>query len=41
METITVPGAFDGWVTLLEKHGTMKLPDLLAPAIALAENGFR
>ena len=40
METITVPGAFDGWVTLLEKHGTMKLADLLAPAIALAENGF-
>jgi gamma-glutamyltranspeptidase / glutathione hydrolase len=40
METITVPGAFDGWVTLLDKHGTMKLPDLLAPAIALAENGF-
>ena len=40
METITVPGAFDGWMTLLEKHGTMKFPDLLAPAIALAENGF-
>ncbi len=40
METITVPGAFDGWVTLLEKHGTMKLADLLAPAIALAESGF-
>jgi gamma-glutamyltranspeptidase/glutathione hydrolase len=40
METITVPGAFDGWVTLLDKHGTMKLADLLAPAIALAENGF-
>jgi gamma-glutamyltranspeptidase/glutathione hydrolase len=40
METITVPGAFDGWVTVLEKHGTMKLPELLAPAIALAENGF-
>jgi gamma-glutamyltranspeptidase / glutathione hydrolase len=40
METVTVPGAFDGWVTLLEKHGTMKLADLLAPAIALAENGF-
>ena len=40
METITVPGAFDGWVTLLEKHGTMKLPELLAPAIALAEDGF-
>jgi gamma-glutamyltranspeptidase/glutathione hydrolase len=40
METVTVPGAFDGWMTLLEKHGTMKLPDVLAPAIALAENGF-
>jgi gamma-glutamyltranspeptidase/glutathione hydrolase len=40
MPTITVPGAFDGWVTLLEKHGTMKLADLLAPAIGYAENGF-
>lgn len=40
METITVPGAFDGWVTLLEKYGTMKLSDLLAPAIDRAENGF-
>ena len=40
MESITVPGAFDGWVTLLEKYGTMKLGDLLAPAIETAENGF-
>jgi gamma-glutamyltranspeptidase / glutathione hydrolase len=40
METITVPGAFDGWVTLLETHGTMKLADLLAPAIGYAESGF-
>ncbi len=40
MAPITVPGAFDGWVTLLEKFGTMKLADLLAPAIEYAEHGF-
>jgi gamma-glutamyltranspeptidase/glutathione hydrolase len=40
MEPITVPGAFDGWVTLLDKYGTMKLADLLKPAINYAENGF-
>jgi gamma-glutamyltranspeptidase/glutathione hydrolase len=40
MEPVTVPGAFDGWVTLLDAHGTMKLADLLAPAIDYAENGF-
>mgnify|MGYP003693691765 CR=1 FL=1 len=40
MESITVPGAFDGWVSLLEKYGTMKLADLLAPAIDYAEHGF-
>src|SRR4029453_69367 len=36
-ERITGPGAFDGWVPLLEKQATMKLADLLAPAIAYAE----
>ena len=40
MEPITVPGAFDGWVTLLEKYGTLKLADLMAPAIEYAEHGF-
>ena len=40
MEPITVPGAFDGWVTLLEKYGTMKLADLLQPAIDYADNGI-
>jgi len=40
MEPITVPGAFDGWVTMIEKYGTMKLADLLAPAIEYADNGF-
>ena len=40
MEPITVPGAFDGWVTLLEKYGTVKLSELLMPAIEYAESGF-
>ena len=40
MESVTVPGAFDGWVAMSEKYGTMKLVDLLAPAIEYAENGF-
>ena len=40
MEAVTVPGAFDGWATLVDKYGTMKMADLLAPAIAYAENGF-
>jgi len=40
MTSITVPGAFDGWTTLRDKYGTMKLADLLAPAIGYAENGF-
>ena len=39
-QPITVPGAFDGWVTLLEKYGTKKLSELLQPAIAYAESGF-
>jgi gamma-glutamyltranspeptidase/glutathione hydrolase len=40
MEAVTVPGAFDGWVTLRDKYGTMSLADLLAPAIEYAERGF-
>src|SRR6476620_11728069 len=40
MISITVPGAVDGWTTLRDKYGTMKLGDLLAPAIGYAENGF-
>jgi len=36
----TVPGAFDGWMLLLRDYGSMSLEDVLAPAIAYAENGF-
>jgi gamma-glutamyltranspeptidase/glutathione hydrolase len=38
--SVTVPGAVDGWVALLERCGTMSLADVLAPAIAYAEEGF-
>jgi gamma-glutamyltranspeptidase / glutathione hydrolase len=35
-----VPGAFDAWLTLLERFGTMSLPDVLAPAIGYARAGY-
>jgi len=36
----TVPAAFDLWITLLMKFGTMSLRQVLAPALRLAEQGF-
>ncbi|MBI3406571.1 MAG: gamma-glutamyltransferase, partial [Acidobacteria bacterium] len=40
IHSVTVPGAVDGWAKLLEKFGKLKLADVLAPAIAHAEQGF-
>ena len=40
VHAVTVPGAVDGWCRLLADHGTLPLSRLLAPAIALAEEGF-
>ena len=40
VHTITVPGACAGWFDLIARHGTMAMPQLLAPAIELAETGF-
>ena len=34
-----VPGLFGGWITVLERFGTMTLAELLEPAIDYAENG--
>lgn len=38
--TITVPGACAGWFDLRERHGTLPMSALLAPAIRLAQEGF-
>ncbi len=40
VHTATVPGTVAGWCDFLEKHGTMPLAEILAPAIYLAEEGF-
>ena len=40
IHTVTIPGALDGWCTLLANYGTMSLAQVLAPAIELAEHGF-
>jgi gamma-glutamyltranspeptidase/glutathione hydrolase len=36
----TVPGAWDGWLTLLRDHGTWSLAQVLAPALGYAAGGF-
>ena len=38
--TVTVPGAVQGWVDVLDRFGTVPLSELLQPAIELAEGGF-
>jgi gamma-glutamyltranspeptidase/glutathione hydrolase len=40
IEAVTVPGAVDGWQKLLDRFGSKKLNELLAPAIQAADGGF-
>jgi len=40
MLPVTVPGTVDAWAALLERHGTLPLAQVLAPAIEYAEHGF-
>lgn len=35
-----VPGAFDAWLTMLERHGTWRLADVLGFAIGYARHGY-
>jgi gamma-glutamyltranspeptidase/glutathione hydrolase len=36
----TVPGAVDGWATLIGRFGRLSLAEVLAPAIGVAKEGF-
>src|SRR5579872_4925954 len=35
-----IPGTFDTWMTLLRDYGTMRIADVLSPAIGYAKNGY-
>lgn len=38
--SVMPPGNLAGWCELVGRYGRLKLPEILAPAIALAEDGF-
>lgn len=40
IESVTVPGVVDGWSKMLARFGTRKFPEVLAPAIYYAREGF-
>lgn len=40
VHSISVPGAVDGWETLLKKYGTLSLAQVLQPAIEYSEKGL-
>jgi len=40
IDTVTVPGAADGWAQLLDRFGSKGFDTVLAPAVRLAEEGF-
>jgi gamma-glutamyltranspeptidase/glutathione hydrolase len=40
IQSVPVPGAVDGWLALHARFGRLPLETVLAPAIALAEDGF-
>jgi gamma-glutamyltranspeptidase/glutathione hydrolase len=35
-----IPGTFDTWMTLLRDYGTMRISDVLSPAISYARQGY-
>lgn len=39
LEPATAPGAFDACITLLDRHGTLRLEDVAAPTLRLLDRG--
>ncbi|CAN5869894.1 gamma-glutamyltransferase [soil metagenome] len=39
-DTVTVPGAVAGWVSMSQRFGKLPFADLMAPAIEIAERGY-
>ena len=40
IDTVTVPGAVDGWAKLLDRFGSKKFSEVLQPAIRYAREGY-
>ncbi|MCZ8252218.1 MAG: gamma-glutamyltransferase family protein [Hylemonella sp.] len=40
IDSVTVPGAVSGWVTLSDRFGKLPFADLLEPAVEIAERGY-
>jgi gamma-glutamyltranspeptidase / glutathione hydrolase len=40
VDSVTVPGVVAGWAALADRFGRLPFPDLLAPAIRYADEGF-
>jgi gamma-glutamyltranspeptidase / glutathione hydrolase len=40
IDSVTVPGVVDGWSKLLSRFGVKKFPEVLAPAMHFAKDGF-
>ncbi len=38
--SVTVPGLVDAWFALYERHGSLQIAELLAPAIGYARDGY-
>ena len=38
--SVSVPGCVDGWYTMHERFGKMKMEEILAPSIEYGRNGF-